>query len=268
MICLHLSDTWHLLLVIAHIVAHIACTILSSLSPAVTSPCPSGLKVAYCHHVNVTLFLWVLVPFFEWSPPGWLHGFCSHSWNVCASNKSCATWIWPYSRTDPNVMEFKNVIQLLCLVPVQVWSSLLLQSLPLLILSLPQICNLCFCMCSILSKHSSFLQWCYWTLQYCSTLLVRIVIPIALGVISSPFYRWRNRGTENFEWLVQGLPVSKLVSSVICCLMSGSPQCSVCLYELCIWLSSLQPWKCFPCRLPTHCESLILNPTCWLNSSG
>lgn len=117
-------------------------------------------------------------------------------------------------------------------------------------------------MCSILSEHSSFLQWCYWTPQYCCTLLVGIFILTALGVVSFPFYSWRNRGTENlsdFSRVCQ-LPSWCPVWPVVSCL---GHQC-----KLCLWLSSLQPWKRFPYHLPTHPENVMLNPTCWLNSSG
>lgn len=51
--------------------ALIARAILSAV-PAVTSPWPSRLKVASCHHAHGTLFLGALVPFSERSPPVWL----------------------------------------------------------------------------------------------------------------------------------------------------------------------------------------------------
>lgn len=146
---------------------------------------------------------------------------------VCIKYKLCQLDM-ALHQDIPNVVKFKNVIQLLCLVPVQVWSSLYCCShCPCLSFPYPQICNLCFCMCLILSKHSSFLQWCFWTLQYCSTLLVRIFILIALGVISSPFYRWRNRGTENISDLsrVSQLPSWCPVWSVVSCL---DHRCALC----------------------------------------
>lgn len=122
----------------------------------------------------------------------------------------------------------------------------------------PQTCSLCIHMCSVLSKLYSFLQWCYWTLEH--------FILIALGGISFPFYRWRNRGTEAVT--CPDLPASKLMPSVFCCLLAGSLLCPVCLCKLCLWFSSWHLWNCFPCHLLTPPGNVLLNPMCGLNSLG